>query len=156
VRLATLWLLFPSTIHGQVQVMQTPNENDIPKPVPADMSLAGSALPDIARFLNVRTAGAPSLSPDGTRLAFRTQISGTPQLWVGDAAGGWPRQLTLGESVTFQATRSTSDPEHPITSYKWDFDRSGGQAVDAEGAEASTTFPDAGAWRVRAPAAVSG
>ena len=108
-RLATLWLLFPSTIHGQVRVIQTPNENDIPKPVPADMSLAGSPLPDIARFLNVRTAGAPSLSPDGTRLAFRTQISGTPQLWVGDAAGGWPRQLTLGESVTFHEWSPAGD-----------------------------------------------
>jgi dipeptidyl aminopeptidase/acylaminoacyl peptidase len=90
-------------------VIETPNENDIPKPVPADMSLAGSALPDIARFLNVRTAGAPSLSPDGSRLAFRTQISGTPQLWVVDAAGGWPRQLTFGESVTFHEWSPAGD-----------------------------------------------
>jgi dipeptidyl aminopeptidase/acylaminoacyl peptidase len=90
-------------------MIETPNESDIPKPVPADMSLAGSPLPDIARFLNVRTAGAPSLSPDGTRLAFRTQISGTPQLWVVEAAGGWPRQLTFGESVTFHAWSPAGD-----------------------------------------------
>jgi dipeptidyl aminopeptidase/acylaminoacyl peptidase len=106
---ALLLCFLPSVARGQVKVIETPNENDIPKPVPADMSLAGSPLPDIARFLNVRTAGAPSLSPDGTRLAFRTQISGTPQLWVADAPGGWPRQLTFGESVTFHEWSPAGD-----------------------------------------------
>src|SRR5262245_30855504 len=81
--------------------VETPNESDVPKPVPGDVGLAGAAAPDITRFLNVRTAGAPSLSPDGKRLAFRTGITGAPQLWVVDAAGGWPEQLTFGEAVTF-------------------------------------------------------
>jgi dipeptidyl aminopeptidase/acylaminoacyl peptidase len=102
-------ILLPSLLQGQVRVIQTPNENDIPRPVPAQLSLAGSPLPDISRFLNVRTAGAPSLSPDGSHLAFRTQISGTPQLWVVDAAGGWPRQLTFGESVTFHEWSPAGD-----------------------------------------------
>src|SRR5690606_26334979 len=53
--------------------------------------------------LNVRSAFAPSLSPDGARLAFRTTISGEPQLWVIDVRGGWPQQITFGESVTFHA-----------------------------------------------------
>jgi dipeptidyl aminopeptidase/acylaminoacyl peptidase len=81
--------------------MLTPNDEDIPKPVPGEMSLAGSEAPDIARFLNVRTALAPSLSPDGTRLAFLTGTTGTPQLWVVDSRAGWPDQLTFGEPVTF-------------------------------------------------------
>jgi dipeptidyl aminopeptidase/acylaminoacyl peptidase len=92
-----------------VKVIETPNEQDVPTPVPATTSLAGSPLPDISRFLNVRTAGAPSPAPDGRRLAFRTQISGTPQLWVVDAAGGWPTQLTFGESVTFHAWSPAGD-----------------------------------------------
>src|SRR5690606_16121605 len=91
------------------QVKPTPNEDDIPKPVPAEVGLAGSRTPDISRFLNVRTASAPSLSPDGRRLAFRTQISGAPQLWVVDAVGGWPRQLTFGEPVTFHAWSPAGD-----------------------------------------------
>ena len=82
--------------------MLTPNDEDIPKPVPDEISLAGSAAPDIARFLNVRTAASPSLSPDGARLTFLTGTTGTPQLWVVDSRGGWPDQLTFGESVTFQ------------------------------------------------------
>jgi dipeptidyl aminopeptidase/acylaminoacyl peptidase len=81
--------------------MLTPNDDDIPKPVPGEPSLAGSASPDISRFLNVRTAVAPSLAPDGTRLTFLTGTTGTPQLWVVDSRGGWPDQLTFGESVTF-------------------------------------------------------
>jgi hypothetical protein len=70
--------------------MLTPNEADIPKPVPGEISLAGSARPDISRFLNVRTAVAPSLSPDGARLTFLTGTTGSPQLWVVDSRGGWP------------------------------------------------------------------
>jgi dipeptidyl aminopeptidase/acylaminoacyl peptidase len=93
---ATVWPL-------SAQVRPTPNEDDIPQPVPGEVGLAGAERPDITRFLNVRTAGAPSLSPDGRRLAFRTQISGSPQLWVVEAAGGWPTQVTFGEPVTFHA-----------------------------------------------------
>jgi dipeptidyl aminopeptidase/acylaminoacyl peptidase len=73
------------------------------------MSLAGSELPDIARFLNVRSASNPSLSPDGSRIAFSTQITGNPQLWVADLDGGWPTQLTFGESVTFHQWSPAGD-----------------------------------------------
>src|SRR5687767_7927433 len=81
--------------------LPTPNEADIPKPVPIETSLAGDPRPDISRFLNVRTATAPSLSPDGSRVAYRTATTGAPQLWVVAARGGAPVQLTFGESVTF-------------------------------------------------------
>jgi dipeptidyl aminopeptidase/acylaminoacyl peptidase len=78
-----LLLLTPAIARGR-HVTQTPNEQDIPKPVPGEISL-------------------------GRRLAFRTQITGTPQLWVVDGAGGWPRQLTFGESVTFHAWSPAGD-----------------------------------------------
>ncbi|MDP2577344.1 MAG: S9 family peptidase [Candidatus Palauibacterales bacterium] len=98
----------PTYMNGQT-VPPTPNENDIPKPLPAKVGLAGSDRPDVSRFLNVRRAYSPSPSPDGNRLAFRTTISGKPQLWVSDAAGGWPRQLTFGESVTFHEWSPTEE-----------------------------------------------
>ena len=82
-------------------VPATPNADDIPRPVPGDSSLAGSQRPDVARFLQVRKAENPSLSPDGTKLAFKSRISGTQQLWAVGSGGGWPRQLTFGESITF-------------------------------------------------------
>ncbi|MCI0585568.1 MAG: S9 family peptidase [Planctomycetes bacterium] len=95
-----LSLLAGAPVQGK-PVPPTPNEADVPKPVPGEVGLAGAEKPDIARFLNVRTAGAPSLSPDGKRLSFRTGITGHSQVWVVDASGGWPDQLTFGEPVTF-------------------------------------------------------
>src|SRR5687768_10035349 len=84
------------------QTKQTPAPEDVPVPVAGDLGLAGAACPDIARFLNARAAAAPSLSPDGRHVAFRTSTTGTPQLWVAETrAGAAPRQITFGESVTF-------------------------------------------------------
>jgi dipeptidyl aminopeptidase/acylaminoacyl peptidase len=109
--LVTPALLMPPSARAQAhtEIVKTPNPADIPAAVPGETSLAGSDRPDISRFLNVRRASAPSLAPDGSRVAFRTQISGAPQLWVVDAAGGWPHQLTFGESVTFHAWSPAGD-----------------------------------------------
>jgi dipeptidyl aminopeptidase/acylaminoacyl peptidase len=87
----------------------TPNEGDIPRPVPVPLSLAGDPRPDVSRFLNVQAAWAPSLSPDGSQMAFRTEITGQSQLWVADVAGGWPRQLTFGEAVVEHAWAPDGD-----------------------------------------------
>jgi dipeptidyl aminopeptidase/acylaminoacyl peptidase len=108
-RLSALILVSAPIATSAQDIVPTPNPNDIPQPVPAEITLAGDPRPDIGRFLNVRTAGAPSLSPDGRRLAFSTQISGSPQLWVVDRPGGWPRQLTFGEAVTFHAWSPAGD-----------------------------------------------
>jgi dipeptidyl aminopeptidase/acylaminoacyl peptidase len=94
-------LLVLAPIGRPQTVPPTPNEDDIPRPEAVEIGLAGQGLPDITRFLNVRSAWSPSLAPDGERLAFRTDITGKPQLWVVDSRGGWPQQLTHGESVTF-------------------------------------------------------
>jgi dipeptidyl aminopeptidase/acylaminoacyl peptidase len=112
-RLASLLIVTSlSTIQAQVP---TPGPQDIPQPVPGDVGLAGSALPDIARYLNVRTASSPSLSPDGRWLSYLTNTTGQPQLWVVRGAacppmGCAPRQLTFGEqSVTFHEYSPVGD-----------------------------------------------
>lgn len=97
------------TLAASQTVPPTPNDDDVPRPVPVEMTLAGADRPDIARFLNVRSAGSPSPSPDGRRVAFSTSITGSPQLWVVDADGGWPRQLTFGESVTYHRWSPAGD-----------------------------------------------
>ena len=52
-------------------------------------------------YLNVRSAYAPSFDPSGKRVAFLMDVTGVPQVWLIDAKGGWPRQLTFfGERVS--------------------------------------------------------
>jgi dipeptidyl aminopeptidase/acylaminoacyl peptidase len=48
--------------------------------------------------LNIRAAHSPVFSPDGSRAAFLTDITGNLQVWSVDAGGEgecWPRQLTF-------------------------------------------------------------
>ncbi|MEJ5311515.1 MAG: S9 family peptidase [Anaerolineae bacterium] len=54
----------------------------------------------IARYLNVRNAYGPTISGDGKRLAFLTDITGMPQVWQVPLTGEpgailWPEQLTF-------------------------------------------------------------
>src|SRR4051812_14994199 len=49
----------------------------------------------IDRYLNIRSASSPALSPNGDRVAFLTNITGTPQVWMTGAQGGWPEQMTF-------------------------------------------------------------
>src|SRR5438132_14404453 len=54
----------------------------------------------IERFLNIRSATAPTFSPDGRFVAFLSNITGVTQLWQVPVEGGWPMQLTFtGDSV---------------------------------------------------------
>ena len=49
----------------------------------------------IERYLNIRSTASPSLSPTGDRVAFLTNITGTPQVWMVGTNGGWPDQMTF-------------------------------------------------------------
>jgi dipeptidyl aminopeptidase/acylaminoacyl peptidase len=56
----------------------------------------------IERYLNIRGSGSPTLSPTADRIAFLTNITGTPQVWMVGAQGGWPEQMTFyPDSVGF-------------------------------------------------------
>ena len=48
----------------------------------------------IERYLNIRSAASPTFSAQGDRIAFLTNITGTPQVWMVGSSGGWPDQLT--------------------------------------------------------------
>ena len=47
------------------------------------------------RYLKIRSAYGASLSPDGRRLAFLTDITGVAQVWEISVEGGWPEQVTF-------------------------------------------------------------
>lgn len=65
-----------------------------PAPSPTPRSPLLSTPPDVSRYLNVRAASSPAISPDGSRVAYLSNQSGTAQLWLISADGGAPRQLT--------------------------------------------------------------
>ncbi len=66
---------------------------------------------DIERYLNVRSAGAPTIAPDGDRLAFLLDTTGVPQIWTLDDAQAWPDQRTFfDERITF-VDYSPTNPE---------------------------------------------
>jgi dipeptidyl aminopeptidase/acylaminoacyl peptidase len=56
----------------------------------------------IQQYLSIRSAGSPALSPDGKRLFYLTNVTGTSQVWMIDLPAGAPRQITdYEDNVSF-------------------------------------------------------
>ncbi len=96
-----IFFVFISCIKQQNN-LNTAFEKDIPVAVPNNVSLAGNGKPDIVRFLKVQSANAPSISPDGNKVAYTSSLTGKPQIWVVNTDKlNTPIQITYGNSVTF-------------------------------------------------------
>ena len=48
----------------------------------------------IQQYLNIKSASAPTVSPDGKRLLYLTNITGTSQIYAVDLPDGKPKQMT--------------------------------------------------------------
>src|SRR5258706_5671018 len=48
----------------------------------------------VERLAGVGFCSTPSFSPDGSRIAFISDLSGTPQVWTVATGGGWPQRVT--------------------------------------------------------------
>lgn len=48
----------------------------------------------IQQYLNIKSAGSPSFSPDGKQMIYLTNATGTSQIWQIAVGGGTPKQLT--------------------------------------------------------------
>jgi len=72
-----------------------------PKSEAISVGLAGEDPADIGRYLLARGASAAQLSPNGKHVAYRSNLTGVPQVWVSDIEAGGTRQLTFGNGVTF-------------------------------------------------------
>jgi dipeptidyl aminopeptidase/acylaminoacyl peptidase len=56
----------------------------------------------VARMARIGSAYSPSFSPDGSRLAFVSNLGGLPQVWSVPVEGGWPEAVTaLDDPVGF-------------------------------------------------------
>ena len=78
----------------------------------------------VALMAKIGFAGSPSFSPDGSRVAFVTNVSGSPQVWTILASGGYPTLVTAFDDpvgfVTWspggewlEATEARFDPTRP-------------------------------------------
>ena len=66
---------------------------------------------DFARYLNIRSATTPVLSPDGARVAFLSDITGSYQVWSAPVAGNdWPQQLSFFEDKVWELYGSSAAP----------------------------------------------
>ena len=56
----------------------------------------------IQQYLNIKSANAPTFSPDGREIAYLSNVTGTAQVWVVDLPGGKPKQLTdYDDNISF-------------------------------------------------------
>jgi dipeptidyl aminopeptidase/acylaminoacyl peptidase len=63
---------------------------------------AGAQTYTIQQYLNIRSCSSPTLSPDGKRLAYFTNVSGTSQIWLKDLPNGEPEQITnYNDNISF-------------------------------------------------------
>lgn len=119
---------------------------DIPVIEPVTVGLAGEKPADIVRYLMARGALQSELSPDGSRLAFSDRVTGEPQLWLVDATGGWPKQLTFGTGITL--FRWSPDGEHLLVGRDADGnEREGYYLLSADGTEERELLPLTDAFR---------
>ena len=51
----------------------------------------------VALMAKIGSATSPAFSPDGKRLAFVSNLSGLPQIWVMDAGGSFPQAVTASD-----------------------------------------------------------
>ncbi|APW96270.1 S9 family peptidase [Halobiforma lacisalsi AJ5] len=65
----------------------------------------------IERYLNVRSAYGASFGPDGDRLSFLMNTTGTAQVWTLEGPREWPEQRTFYEDAVSFASWSPERPE---------------------------------------------
>jgi dipeptidyl aminopeptidase/acylaminoacyl peptidase len=61
---------------------------------------------NVALMAKVGACWSPSFSPDGTKIAFVSNMSGVPQVYVMPATGGFPRQVTALDDAVDSVTWS--------------------------------------------------
>jgi dipeptidyl aminopeptidase/acylaminoacyl peptidase len=68
----------------------------------------------VARMSSVGFCAAPSFSPDGASIAFLSNLTGLPQVFIVPTEGGWPVQVTSGSDP---AGRPVWSPKGDLIAY---------------------------------------
>ncbi len=112
--------------------------------------MAPEPRPEFARYLNIRSAVAPVLAPDGSRVAYLSDLTGTFQVWSvgtrGEGDARWPRQLTFMSEKVWELY-GTSEAPHLIAvsdvggNERYQFHLVSNFGVDSEGHETHSVRP---------------
>jgi len=57
----------------------------------------------VDQFVHVRNHAPIGFSPDGRTVAFTSNVTGRPQIWVVPTEGGWPSEVTFGDEPVAHA-----------------------------------------------------
>jgi dipeptidyl aminopeptidase/acylaminoacyl peptidase len=72
-----------------------------PSPMPGRPGGADNLEASVTIMAQIGRCAGPSFSPDGTSLAFVSDLTGVPQVWTVSVAGGWPTLVTaLNDQIT--------------------------------------------------------
>jgi dipeptidyl aminopeptidase/acylaminoacyl peptidase len=66
-------------------------------PAPAIAQPSADLTAAVARMAKIGRAGSPTFSPDGRRIAFVSDLTGVPQIWIVPVEGGWPTLVTADD-----------------------------------------------------------
>ncbi|MCI4347048.1 MAG: S9 family peptidase [Thermoplasmata archaeon] len=69
-------------------------------------SVAGELTRKIGAIARIGACNRPTFSPDGSAIAFVSDLSGSPQVWKVATKGGWPEQLTAFDDPVLDAVWS--------------------------------------------------
>jgi len=69
----------------------------------------------VASMAKINFANSPSFSPDGSRVAYLANISGSPQVWIVSSEGGYPKAATSFDDPVSAVAWSPRGNELAIT-----------------------------------------
>jgi dipeptidyl aminopeptidase/acylaminoacyl peptidase len=83
---------------AMVAAVQSPDDRAITDPRSITSEAKPGVLPiPIETLFYTRTVADPAWSPDGSEIAFSTNLTGRMNLWKVSASGGWPIQLSASD-----------------------------------------------------------
>ena len=97
----------PTAVTDPKQIASNPNAQVEPRSL------------TIEKLYMTRQVGRPTWSPDGKSIAFISNMSGRNNLWLVDAEGGWPVQLTVSDQ---RQSSPTWSPDGKWIAYQSDYD----------------------------------
>ena len=121
------------------------------------MSIDGGAAQAITRGMAFDSE--PRYSPDGRSIAFVSDRDGADNVWIADADGEHPVQVTHGRASAYVSPTWSADGRYLLVSERrrgpifelWEYDRSGGEGVPLVRSEAGADPPARVATNVLGP-----